>query len=452
MSDSTLREAQRAFTGLLAKPLVTLAGDSALYRSVQRHHKHVNDSARRLGYRVQNVGRAVRLLRLPVAGQVTAPTAPLEAPTRRVRALACVLAAACEEIEGGVTLQKLSDLTAEITSTTGKRIGPYDPDQLSHRRQLVHAAAVLEEWGVLHRRNISDRVEEWAESRHGIGAGYDVDRDALLLFVSPEVMNQIARHTHSGAGHVDASEEADARNATRTIRMLRALVETPVVLYSDLDPTDAEELRATRGLRVTEANHMVGGHVEARREGLVMLIVDDAVRCPVTVEWPTAAAASWLSLVIADLAGRADGTEPDPVTGVVSLTSAQVDFVVEDFMDWKGEYLSKTFRDDPAAVRAEAERQLVHLGLLRLRPDLSRRVGFDPDDPGDAGGPADPGGEERTGWLLLPVAGRYRDPEVVPPPDAPTRAQPAEQPAEQPAAAAADGAHRPSEDPEETYS
>lgn len=52
MSDSNQREAQRAFTGLLAKPLVTLAGDPALYRSVQRHHKHVNDSARRLGYRV----------------------------------------------------------------------------------------------------------------------------------------------------------------------------------------------------------------------------------------------------------------------------------------------------------------------------------------------------------------------------------------------------------------
>lgn len=135
---------------------------------------------------------------------------------------------------------------------------------------------------------------------------------------------------------------------------------------------------------------MIGGHVEARREGLVMLIVDDAVRCPVTVEWPSAATASWLSLVVADLAGRAGGG-PDPETGIVTLSPEQVEDVVADFMLWKGSYLSKAYRDDPVAVRTEAERQLTYLGLLRADP---RR----PD-----------------GWLLLPVAGRYRDPEVVDP-------------------------------------
>lgn len=383
MSDSNLREAQRAFTGLLAQPLVTLHSNPTLYRAVQRRHKHINESARRLGYRVQHIGRATRLLRLPVLGEVVAPSPPLDAPSRRVRALTCLLAAACEEIEGGVTLQKLSDLVADITSTTNKQIAPYDPDQMAHRRQLVRATAVLQQWGVLRRRNVTDRLEEWAESRHGIGAGFDVDRDALLLFVSPEVMNQ-ALLTTPGAGDVDA------RNASRSTRILRSLVETPVVLYADLDPDDANELRTTRGLRVNEASHMIGGHVETRREGLVMLIVDDAVRCPVTVEWPTAATASWLSLVIADLAGRAGGG-PDPHTGVVTLSPEQVEDIVADFMSWKGSYLSKTYRDDPVAVRTEAERQLTYLGLLRADP---RRPG---------------------GWLLLPVAGRYRDPEVVDP-------------------------------------
>lgn len=169
---------------------MTLHSDPTLYRAVQRHHKHISESTRRLGYRVQHIGRATRLLRLPVLGEVVAPSPPLEAPSRRVRALTCLLAAACEEIEGGVTLQKLSDLVADITSTTSKQIAPYDPDQIAHRRQLVRATAVLQQWGVLRRRNVTDRLEEWAESRHGIGAGFDVDRDALLLFVSPEVMNQ----------------------------------------------------------------------------------------------------------------------------------------------------------------------------------------------------------------------------------------------------------------------
>lgn len=377
--ESNFRDAQRAFAGLLARPLVTLHSDPALYRAVQRHHKHINDSARRLGYRVQHVGRASRLLRLPILGEVVAPPPPLDTPTRRVRALACVLAAACEEIEGGVTLQKLSDLVADITAGTTKQIAPYDPNQMAHRRQLVRAAAVLEEWGVLRRRNVTDRLEDWAESRHGIGAGFEVDRDALLMFVSPEVMSQALLSGH---------DDLDARNASRSTRLLRSLVETPAVLYADLDPRDAEEFRATRGLRLNEANQMIGGQVEARREGCVMLVVDDDVQSPVTVEWPTAATASWLSLVIADLAGRADG-DPDPVTGIVALTPGQVDDVVDNFMSRKGEYLSKAYRDDPAAVRAEAERQLTYLGLLRADP---RRPGA---------------------WLVLPIAGRYRHPDVV---------------------------------------
>jgi hypothetical protein len=45
-------------------------------------------------------------------------------------------------------------------------------------------------------------------------------------------------------------------------------------------------------------------------------------------------------------------------------------------------------RDDPAAVRAAAEQQLAALGLLRVRPD--------------------------GGWVLSPVAGRYRAAEDQP--------------------------------------
>ena len=44
--------------------------------------------------------------------------------------------------------------------------------------------------------------------------------------------------------------------------------------------------------------------------------------------------------------------------------------------------LTGSLRDDPAAVRAAAEQQLVPLGLVRVGPD--------------------------GGWVLSPVAGRYR--------------------------------------------
>ena len=44
--------------------------------------------------------------------------------------------------------------------------------------------------------------------------------------------------------------------------------------------------------------------------------------------------------------------------------------------------LTGSLRDDPAAVRAAAEQRLVSLGLVRIGPD--------------------------GGWVLSPVAGRYR--------------------------------------------
>jgi uncharacterized protein (TIGR02678 family) len=382
MSDSPLREAQRTFTALLAHPLVTQQGNPELYRATRRHLKHLTESANRLGYRLQGVGRATKLVRLPVHGVVTAPPPPLNNPTRRVRALACVAAAACEEVEGRITLQKLSNLVAEITTNTSKRIGVYDPNLLAHRRLLVRAVAILEEWSVLRRRSVSDRIEEWTESRQGIGAGFEIDRDALLLFVSPEVAHQLTVQEHG---------DGDARNATRTMRALRALVETPAVFYADMDAGDAEELRGTRGLRATEANHTVGGRTEARLEGLVLLVIDDGAPSPVTVDWPVAATASWLSLVMLDMAGR-EGVR-DEMTGVVVLASYQVDEIIEDFMNWKGEYLTRDLKNDPAGVRREAEHQLCHLGLLRVTP---------------------------TGtWRVQPAAGRYRDPDVIHPTDHP---------------------------------
>ena len=81
-------DAQRAFVGLLARPMVTPASDPELHRRVVRNVQQVADSARRLGYRLASVGRTVRLVRVPAAGIVTAPERPVDAPGRRVLALA----------------------------------------------------------------------------------------------------------------------------------------------------------------------------------------------------------------------------------------------------------------------------------------------------------------------------------------------------------------------------
>jgi hypothetical protein len=129
-------DGQRAFVALLTRPLVTPASDPELHRQLTRNAKAVSDAARRLGYRVASVGRAIRLVRVPAAGIVTAPPSPLDQPSRRVLALTCVLAAACEDTSGGATLAKLSDLVAQITSAATSPVTAYESASLTHRRQL----------------------------------------------------------------------------------------------------------------------------------------------------------------------------------------------------------------------------------------------------------------------------------------------------------------------------
>jgi uncharacterized protein (TIGR02678 family) len=371
----TSPDVQRAFVGLLARPLVTPASDPVLHRAVARNFKGVTDIARRLGYRMSFVGRAQRLVRVPVAGTVTVPPPPLDAPSRRVLALMCVLAAACEDSSGGVTLARLSDAVVQLTSAATSPVTAYDPSHQAHRRQLLRAARELEHWGVLRRRTSDDSLlDDWAESRAGIGAGYDIDRDALLLLTSPDVLSLALDPTEA---------HADDLAATRTLRALRTIVETPAALYADMAVEDADALRTTRGLRSSDVRAFTGGHVEARAEGLI-LIQPDEPPCPITLDWPGASSTSWIALLLADLAGRSGSRRPD---GTVELTDAQVTDVVEDLIGWRGEYFSQRLKDNPGRVRPEGEAVLRHLRLLRDGPD--------------------------GGWLLSPVAGRFRDPDLI---------------------------------------
>ena len=385
------RSAQRAFGGLLARPLVTAASDPELYRAVARHTAEVRGAARTLGYRLAASGQAFRLVRVPVAGAVTAPPPPPDRPGRRVLALTCVLAAACAEVAGPASLGRLSGRVRDLTTGSTATVSPYDPELLAHRRQLAAAAALLEHWGVLRpvRRSCPPRPAEpaaapdeltgWATTGAGTGPEYDVDPAALELLTSPDVLTAaLSPPLGPPLSHPLGPPADDSDGASRPVRALRALVETPAVLYAELSEGDAGSLRATRGLRSSEAASLTGGQVEARAEGLI-LIINDEPRSPLTSDWPGDSPAGWVSLLLAGAAGRAGRRQAD---GTVTLTSGQVDEQASLLHAARHDDLTGSLRDDPAAVRAAAEQQLVPLGLVRVGPD--------------------------GGWVLSPVAGRYR--------------------------------------------
>jgi uncharacterized protein (TIGR02678 family) len=379
--DSTWAQAQEAFVGLLSAPLVAARADPALYASILRHQAVISDWVARLGYRLVIAGRVVRLHRDPADLQLTAAPRAWDPPSRRELVLVTLTVAACEDADSTTTVQALSDQVRALSASA--HVTSYDPDRRVERQAFVRGLARLADLGIVIRRTSDEALlRRWEDEGTGVGAGYEVDREALLLFTDPYTVHLALMPPRSPA---DGGDDA-SRMATRSQRLLRTLVEDTALLYADLHPIDAEYARGQRSWLAGQATDMTGGVVELREEGMLLRLPDDRLTTSrVTAAFPTATAAPWFALKILDTASA--GRAPDS-HGRISLTGEQVDAIVARTYADNLRALTIALRDSPARLRAAVEPILAGLGLIRL---------------------TQPGG----GWVIQPVAGRYRNPKAA---------------------------------------
>jgi uncharacterized protein (TIGR02678 family) len=375
--DSARAQAQEAFTGLLATPLLAARVQPELFAAVLRHRAIVGDWSARLGYRLVVAGSVIRLHRDPAGPDRAAAPPPWDPPARRDLVLLALAAAACEATDASTTVQELSDEVRALSA--GTRVTAYDPDRRAERQAFVRGLGRLTELGILVRRTSDETLlRQWEEDGTGVGAGYEVDRDALLQFTDPYTVERAL-----AVGPADADGET-ARVHTRSQRLLRILVEDTALLYGDLHPLDAEYARGQRSWLAGQAADMTGGVVETRAEGMLLRLPDDRpATSAVTPAFPAATAGRWFALKVLDASAAAG--EPDE-SGRIVLTDAQVDAVVTRVYTGNQRALTKELSESPARLRSVTERILSGLGLIRL---------------GDGG------------WIVLPVAGRYRAPRAV---------------------------------------
>lgn len=367
--------------GLLATPLLAVRTNPALFAALLRHRAIVSDWVARLEYRFVIAGRVARLHRDPTGSQLTAAPPPWDPPARRDLVLVALTAAACEDADSTTTVQALSDEVRALS--VAARVTSYDPDRRVERQAFVRGLGRLTALGILIRRTSDEALlQQWEDEGTGVGAGYEVDRDALLQFTDPYTVELALMPD------LPASENEEAfRIPTRAQRLLRVLVEDTALLYADLHPIDAEYARGQRSWLAGQAIDMTGGIVEIREEGMLLRLPEDRLTTSdVTAPFPAATAAPWFALKILD-AATAEGVPDD--NGRITLTGDQVDAVAARvYMDNFGA-LTKALKDSPVRLRAAVEPILTGLGLIRpLMP---------------AGG----------GWVILPVAGRYRDSKAV---------------------------------------
>jgi len=379
--DSSRAEAQQVFTGLLATPLFTARSDPALFAGLLRHRGIVGDWVARLGYRLVVTGTVARLHRDPAGPQRTAAPPPWDPPPRRDLVLLALTAAACEDTDSTTTVQELSDEVRVLSAAPAAQLTAYDPDRRAERQAFVRGLDRLAALGILIRRTSDETLlRQWEEDGTGVGAGFEVDRDALLQFTDPHTVGLAL----AGPGAAGPDEEA-ARLATRSQRLLRVLLEDTALLYAGLHPADADYARARRSWLAGQAADMTGGSVEIRAEGMVLrLPTDRPSSAALTPAFPAATAPRWFALKILDAVTSGAAPGPD---GCVTLSGAQVDAAVTHVYTANSRALTQALSDSPARLRAVTERILAGLGLVR------------PDGDG--------------GWAVLPTAARYRDPKAL---------------------------------------
>ncbi len=296
--------------------------------------------------------------------------------------LTALIAGACEDTDITTTVQTLSDEVRALSASPGASITLYNPDRRAERQAFIRGLDQLAALGIILRRTSDEALlRQWEEDGTGVGGGFEIEQDALLQFTDP--------HTVSLAFQPIADERASdetsaARTATRSQRLLRTLVEDTALLYADLHPLDAEYARSQRSWLAGHAADMTGGTVEMRAEGMLLrLPTDRPATAAVTVPFPAATAAPWFALKMLDAA--TSGRLPDEY-GRMILSQAEVETTAERVYSDQYGALTKVMKESPAKMLGAAQEVLLGAGLIR---------------------------ESGAGWVVLPVAARYRDPKAV---------------------------------------
>jgi len=386
---TTRAEAQDTFIALLTTPFVSARVAPSRFTAVLQHRAQLTEWTGRLAYRLVIAGSVARLHRDPAGPQRTAAPAIGPPPSRRALTLVALTAAACEDADMTTTVQALSDEVQAISAGPGARVMPYNPDRRTERQAFIRGVNQLAGLGILLRRTTDEALlRQWEEDGTGVGAGFEVDRDALLQFTDPHTVALALRQPEVDEDDEDSSDGLQStpgmRTATRSQRMLRTLVEDTALLYADLHPEDAEYARGQRSWLAGHASDMTGGTVEIREEGMLLRLPPDRpASAAASVPFPAATATPWFALKM--LEAVVTGRSPDD-DGRISLTPDEVETAAERVYTGNFGALTNDLKKSPLVMLAAVEPVLTEAGLVRVSD---------------------------AGWTVLPVAGRYRDPRAV---------------------------------------
>jgi uncharacterized protein (TIGR02678 family) len=349
-------EQQRAVRLLLAHPFVADSRpDPETFSLVRRHARELQRwFAEQLGYRLVVDSELARLHKRPAPGARLRPvrTQSHSAFDPRRYALLCLVLAALERLEVQTVLSELAEQVA-LLAASEDGVRRLDLQSYAERQAFVDVVRWLVSLGVLTLADGEDTA--FLEGRGD--ALYDIHSRRLtqLLTVPVPASPPPAPDTLAELGAEVYPDTEDGANRRARHRLMRRLIEEPVLYLAELEETERAYLTSQRHYLLGQVTSKTGLAVEVRREGLAA--VDPAGRLT-DLTFPGTGTVSHAALLLADrLAARA-------------LDEAGLRNVLDSLVERYGHLWSQEYRDDPGRLLSEALERLELMGLIARRDGI----------------------------------------------------------------------------------
>lgn len=367
LDQATLQERRRALRALLRQPLLAADGDRAEdYALVRRHAPWLREwLARHPSWRLEVTSELARLRKVPAdLGDATRPARePTDGVpfTRRRYVLLCLALAALERGERQTILGALADDVLKLAAAdpalaeAGVR---FDLETRDQRRDLVQVVRLLLDLRVLVR--VQGDEQHYLDGRGDVL--YDVRRPTLAAMLNvrrgPSTIDTEGFEERLRA-LVDEPlpDSPEGRNRRIRSRLVRQLLDDPLLFYDELADDELAYLQTQRGHLTREIHDATGLHAEVRSEGVAMA---DERGDATDLGLPEEGTDGHLTLLLAEYLADHARRHGDRPVGVAALERHTAELISEHRSHW-----AKRVRE-PGAEGRLLERTLERLEALRL--------------------------------------------------------------------------------------
>lgn len=355
-------ERRQAVRLLLDHPLVSdRSPDPQGFALVRRYAPELQRwFSDQLGYRLVVDPELARLHKRPAPGARPRPLrtrSGRDFDPRRY-ALLCLVLAALERLEVQTVLSELADQVA-LLAASEEGLRNLELENRGERQAFVDVVRVLVDLDVL---GLTDGEDVAYVDRTG-DALYDIHPRRLSQMLSVPVPEAPEALLGDGGEGLDTYPDTDegARRRARH-RLMRRLVEEPVLYLDELEPGEREYLDHTRHYLIGQVERTTGLAVEVRREGLAAVDPSGALT---DLAFPANGTVAHAALRLAEeLADRGRRAETSPTV----MPWSELEELTGTWFSKYRRYWSKEYTENEAdgarRLTADAVERLAAMGLV----------------------------------------------------------------------------------------